>query len=126
MRSSGYAPMIAIGRIRQRVWRGSDVAHVQLEAAGNGDDGFRMVAVLEQCVTQCIRAVHEQATEQAVLLLCDPLAAAISADQYDREGGRFDGFQDNSPVKGEPAQCMPKGEKDYAADIIEARQNSAP
>ena len=40
-------------------------AHVELDPAGQFDDGFGMMAVLEQGIFQGLRAVHEQAAEQA-------------------------------------------------------------
>src|SRR5262245_63022948 len=45
-----------------------------------------MMAVLEQRVFDGLGAADEQAAEQAVLFLGDPLAAAVAADEDD--GGR--------------------------------------
>src|SRR5262245_4712160 len=69
-------------------------AHVELDSAWQLDDGFRMVAVLEQRIFDGLRAADEQAAEQPVLFLGDPLAAAVTTDEDDGGGGtarwRFD------------------------------------
>ena len=48
------------------------------------DDGFGVMAVLEQRVFDGLRAVDEQAAIEAVLFLGDPVAAAVLADEDDR------------------------------------------
>ena len=52
-------------------------AHVELDFTRQLDDGFRMMAILEQGVTDGLRAVDEQAAIEAALFLGDPIAAAI-------------------------------------------------
>src|SRR6218665_475904 len=57
------------------------LAHVELDSARQLDDGFGVVAVLEQRIFDGLRAVDEQAAIEAVLLLGHPLAPAILADE---------------------------------------------
>ena len=58
-------------------------AHVELDFARDFDDGFGMMAVLEQRVFERLRAADEQAAKQAVLFLGDPVATVIPADEDD-------------------------------------------
>jgi hypothetical protein len=79
-------------------------AHVELNAAGQLDDGLGMMAVLEESVLDGLGPVDEQAAEQPILFLGDPLAAAVAA--YEDDGGgtntrwRFDELH-----VGIPFQC---------------------
>jgi hypothetical protein len=57
--------------------------HVEFDLARQFDDGFRVMAVLEQRVFQGLGAVDEQAAIEAVLLLGDPLATPVSSDEDD-------------------------------------------
>src|SRR5262245_12365843 len=61
-------------------------AHVELNAAGQFDDGLGMTAVLEQSVFDGLGTIDKQAAEQAVLFLGDPLAAAVASDEDDGGG----------------------------------------
>ena len=65
-------------------WReGEFAAHVEFDFARQFDDGFGVMAVLEQRVFDGLGAVDEQAAIEAVLFLGDPLAAAVPADKDD-------------------------------------------
>jgi hypothetical protein len=57
--------------------------HVEFDFARQLDDGFGMMAVLEQRVFDGLRAVDEQAAIESVLFLGDPVAAAIPANKDD-------------------------------------------
>src|SRR5262249_16376288 len=57
------------------------VAHIELELAGHFDDGFRVVAVLEQRVFDGLGAGDESAVIEVVLFLGDPIGLAIAADE---------------------------------------------
>jgi hypothetical protein len=48
------------------------------------DDGFRMVVIFEQRIAQRFAAVDEQATIKTILMLDDPMASAVSADEDNR------------------------------------------
>ena len=76
-------------------------AHVELDLARQLDDGLGMLSVLEQRVFDGLGAADEQAAIEAVLLLRDPLAPMVLADEDDGgEGtarGRFDEFHGFSP-----------------------------
>jgi hypothetical protein len=86
----------------------SRVRDLKLGFARQLDDGLRVTAVLEQRVFDSLRAVDEQAAVEAVLLLDDPVAAAILADKDD--GGRraarwrFDEFHFDIPL-GDDGEC---------------------
>src|SRR5450432_3729137 len=58
-------------------------AHVEFDFARQLDDGFGVMAVLEQRVFEGLRAVDEQAAIEAILFLRDPVAAAVLADEDD-------------------------------------------
>src|SRR5262245_49143731 len=77
-------------------------AHVELENIGHHDHGLRPVSVFEHGEFQGFGAVDEQATAKASLILNDPLAAAVLADQEERgvgttRRGRFAFDHDTSP-----------------------------
>jgi hypothetical protein len=67
---------------------------VEFEFARQFDDCFGVMAVLEQRIFDGLRAIDEQAAIEAMLLLGDPVAAAVSADEDDGGSGtarwRFD------------------------------------
>src|SRR5229473_2799253 len=88
---SGDAP--CAGNLRV-VGGGRLAAHIELDFARQLYDRFRMVAVLEQCIFDGLRTVDEQAAIETILLLRDPLAALVLADEDDVEQGtarwRFD------------------------------------
>ena len=75
----------------------------EFDFAGQFDDGFRMMAVFEQRVFDGLRAVHEQAAIEAVLLLGDPVAAFVAADEDDvrcrTARWRFDEFHVGVPSR---------------------------
>ena len=48
------------------------------------DDGFRMVVIFGQRIAQRFAAVDEQAAIETILMLDDPMAPAVSADEDDR------------------------------------------
>ena len=62
---------------------GGLAAHIELDFARQLDDGFGVMAVLEQRVFDGLRAVDEQAAIETVLLLGDPVAAAVLANKDD-------------------------------------------
>ena len=59
-----------------------EAAHVEFDFSGQFDDGFGMVAVLEQRVFDGLRTADEQPPWTA-LFLGDPLAAPVPADEND-------------------------------------------
>ena len=59
---------------------------VEFEDAGDVDDEFRLPAVLEQGEFQGRRLADEEAAAPPVLVLRDPLAAAVAAEQEKRVG----------------------------------------
>src|SRR5215510_16437490 len=79
-------------------------AHVELNAAGQFDNGLGVMAVLEEGVFDGLSVADEQPAEQAVLFLGDPLAAAVAADEDN--GGRtntrwrFDELHGGIPFNG--------------------------
>ena len=73
--SGGAACAIAAGAL----------AHVELDLAWRLDDGFGMMAVLEQCVFDGLDAADEQAAIDR-LFLRDPLSAVVAADEDDGRG----------------------------------------
>jgi hypothetical protein len=90
-------------------WRqiggGELAAHVEFDFAGQLNDGFGVMAVLEQRVFDGLRAVDEQAAVKAVLFLGDPVAAAVPADKDDAgwrtARWRFDELHVGIPSEGE-------------------------
>jgi hypothetical protein len=75
---------------------GEPAAHVELDFARQFDDGFGVMAVLEQRIFDGLRAIDEETAIEAVLFLGNPLAAAVPADKDDvgcsAARGRFDEF----------------------------------
>jgi hypothetical protein len=57
--------------------------HIELNLARQFDDGLGMMSVLEQRVFDGLGSIDEQATVKPVLLQGDPLAASVSANEYD-------------------------------------------
>src|SRR6202163_1057297 len=84
---------------------GALAAHVEFDFARQLDDGFGMMAVLEQRVFDGLRAVDEQAAVEAVLFLGDPVAAPVLADEDDcrcrAARWRFDELHVRFPSAGE-------------------------
>src|SRR5450432_1514787 len=80
-------------------------AHVEFDFARQLDDGFGVMAVLEQRVFDGLRAVDEQAAIETVLFLGDPVAAAVLADKDDGRcraaRWRFDELHVSGPSGGE-------------------------
>jgi hypothetical protein len=69
--------------------------HVELDRAGEFDDGLGVMAVLGECVFDGLGAIDEEPAIAAVLFLGDPLPAVVLADEDERESsraarGRFD------------------------------------
>src|ERR1700736_6716789 len=62
---------------------GELAAHVELGFARQLDDGFRVMAILEQRVLDGLRPVDEQAAIETVLFLGDPVAALVLANEDD-------------------------------------------
>ena len=58
-------------------------AHVEFNPAGQFDDHFGTVTVLEKRVLEGLRAIDEQAAIEAVLFLGDPVAATVPANKDD-------------------------------------------
>ncbi len=67
----------------RRGGEGKPADHVEFDFARQFDDGFGMMAVLEQRIFDGLRAVDEQAAIEAVLFLSDPVAALVLADKND-------------------------------------------
>jgi hypothetical protein len=63
---------------------GALAAHVELDFARQLDDGFEVMAILEQRVFDGLRAVDEQAAVEAILFQDDPVATAVLANKDDR------------------------------------------
>ena len=84
---------------------GEFVAHVEFDFARQFDDGFGMMAVLEQRVFDGLGAVDEQAAIETALFLGHPVAAAVPADEDDcrwrAARGRFDELHVSHPSIGE-------------------------
>jgi hypothetical protein len=57
--------------------------HIELNLARQFDDGLGMMSVLEQRILDGLGSIDEQATVKPVLLQGDPLAASVSANEYD-------------------------------------------
>jgi hypothetical protein len=64
--------------------RGSTSSHVELQNAGNHDDGLRPVSILEQRKPEGSRAINKQPAAEATLILNDPIALTVFADQEKR------------------------------------------
>jgi hypothetical protein len=58
--------------------------YVELENSGNHDHGARAPSLLEHCEFQGRGAIGEQAATKASLVLNDPIAASVFADQERR------------------------------------------
>src|ERR1700676_353902 len=91
---------------------GKLAAHVELDFARQLDDGLGMTAIFKERVFEGLRAVDEQAAIAAVLLLGDPVAAAVLANKDDSRcraaRWRFDELHVGIPSDDE--QCLlPKG-----------------
>ena len=70
---------------------GELAAHVEFDFARQLDDGFGVMAVLEQRVFDGLRAVDEQAAIETVLFLGDPLAALFLPMKTMADGELHDG-----------------------------------
>src|SRR6476659_9641630 len=90
---------------------GKLAGHIELDFARQLDDGFGVMAVLEQCVFDGLGAVDEQAAIKAVLFLGDPVAAFVPADKDDSRcratRWRFDELHVGIPSRGEGALPAP-------------------
>jgi hypothetical protein len=75
----------SIGVERQLMHDTRRTAHIELEHAGNHNDGLGSVSILEKGEPECFGAVDEQATAKVLLVLDNPVAAAVLAD---KEEGR--------------------------------------
>jgi hypothetical protein len=72
-------------------------AHVELDPAGEFDDGFGVMAVLGERVFDGLGAIDKEPAIAAVLFLGDPVPTVILADEDEGESsraarGRFDKF----------------------------------
>jgi hypothetical protein len=56
-------------------------AHVELKHVGCCYDGFEMMAIFKECVSNRFSAINEQAAEEAVLFLGNPVSSAVLADK---------------------------------------------
>ena len=78
---------------RGRPGRLAVAAHVELEDAGNHDDGLRAIPILEQCKSKSGGAIDEQPATEAALILNNPVTLAVLADPEERRvrmrRGRF-------------------------------------
>src|ERR1700730_8256156 len=83
MRDVALVMLRAVGWRQARHWMRRACRHVELDFARQLDDGFGMMAVLEQRVFDGLRAVDEQAAIETVLFLGDPVAAAVFANKDD-------------------------------------------
>jgi hypothetical protein len=63
--------------------------HVEFENSGHHDDRLRSVSILEHREFHSFGAIKEQATTKALLILCDPIAAAVSADMKQPQWRRW-------------------------------------
>jgi hypothetical protein len=101
--------------------------HVELDGARELDDRLRVTAVLEQRVFDRLGAVDEQAAEQAVLFLRDPLAAFVAADEHERSRAaaqrRFDQFHEVVP-SGVERRCPPAGVPLRRSILMGRRRNA--
>jgi hypothetical protein len=72
--------------------------HVELKNSRNHDDRLGPMPVFEQCKPERFGAVDEQATTTVLLILDNPIAAAVLADEEEmRSGGRFLLAHDTAP-----------------------------
>jgi hypothetical protein len=71
--------VLAVGR-RALAHSGFD-AHVQFQDAGHHDYGLRTVPILEHRELQGFGAVDKEATMKPALILDNPVAVAVLADQ---------------------------------------------
>jgi hypothetical protein len=55
-------------------------AHVELENARHHDHRLRLMTILEHREFDCFGSTHEQTSAEALLILRDPISAAVSAD----------------------------------------------
>ena len=89
------------GPLRRRAARGRGVCPCRARSRAAARRWSRVLSVLEQRVFDGLGAADEQAAIEAVLLLRDPLAPMVLADEDDAgEGttrGRFDEFHGFSP-----------------------------
>jgi hypothetical protein len=69
------------------IGRGELVAHVEFDFARQLDNCFGVMAVFGKRVFDGLRAAEEQAAIKTVLLLCNPVAAAVLADKDDSRCG---------------------------------------
>ncbi len=80
------------------------------------DDHFGMLAVLEQRIFDGLGAVDEQAAIEAVLLLGDPLAAVVTADEDD--GGRC-------TTRGRGGKCSDELSSSRSSPSVRTRQSQS-
>ena len=104
----------AVCRLRGETIEGGELAaHVEFDFARQLDDGFGVMAVLEQRVFNGLGAVDEQAAIEAVLFLGDPMPAAVFADKDDGGGRtarwRFDELHVGIPSEAGRAHSRSRG-----------------
>jgi hypothetical protein len=73
--------------------------HIELEYAGDHDDGLGLIAVLEKRELQCFRAVDKQAAAKVLLVLHHPMTVTVPADVEELGArGRFNLVHDTTPL----------------------------
>jgi hypothetical protein len=74
-------------------------AHIEFEGSRNHDDGLTLISILKQREPERFCSANEQATTTVLLVLNNPVAAAVLADKKEMRfrRGRFLLAHDTSP-----------------------------
>jgi hypothetical protein len=85
------------------LFRTSLAAHIELKNTWNHNDRLRPISILKHCEFEGFGEIDKKSAAAALIVLDDPIAAAVFADQELRQSGtrlrrgRFRMFHDTSP-----------------------------
>jgi hypothetical protein len=79
--SGGLLPAYRMGVDRRRRSDARRAGQIEFEDSGNHDDRLGPISIFEQRVAERLRAVDEQAAASMLLILHDPVAAAVLTDK---------------------------------------------
>jgi hypothetical protein len=69
-----------VGVRRKLMGRGHVAAYIELENAGDHNDGLRPITILKHCEPERLNAVDEKSAAGTFFVLDDPVTSAIPAD----------------------------------------------
>jgi hypothetical protein len=62
-------------------------AHIELKNTWNHNDRLRSISILKHCELECFCAIDKKSAAASLIVLDDPIAPAVLADQEERRSG---------------------------------------